>query len=104
MEGRNVNSLSTAEGEWWINDALRKPVKKIIKENSLFFESIKDVDKVYSFGFSYGSVDEPYVKEVISKIPTNAKWFINSFPSIKEKQDYKNIIIKCGYKGSIEEF
>ncbi len=101
---KDINWLSTAEGEWMVDYALRKPVENILNENSLFFESIKDVDEVYSFGFSYGSVDKPYIKKIIDKISINAKWMINKFPSDKEKQDYKNIIRECGYKGKVEEF
>ncbi|GAB6167599.1 hypothetical protein JCM1393_00590 [Clostridium carnis] len=101
---KDINELSTAEGENMVNYALRKPVEVVLNKNSLFFESIKDVDEVYSFGFSYGSVDEPYIKKVIDNIPTNAKWMINKFPSPKEKQDYKNVIKKCGYSGIVKEF
>lgn len=102
--GKDVNCLSTAEGEWMIDYTLLKPVEMILEENFLFFESINDVDEVYSFGFSYGFVDEPYIKTIINKIPTSAKWLINNFPSAKEKEDYKNTIKKYGYKGIIEEF
>lgn len=104
LVGKNVNWLSTAEGEWMVDYALRKPVEHILNENSTFFESIKDVDEVYSLGFSYGSVDKPYIEKIISKISINAKWMINKFPSDKEKEDYKNIIRECGYKGTIGEF
>jgi hypothetical protein len=49
-------------------------------------------------------VDEPYIKAIINKIPTYAKWLINNFPLAKEKQGYKNTIKKCGYKSIVEEF
>jgi hypothetical protein len=100
----NANYFSVAKGYSEINDILRKPVELIINENSVFFESIKEVDEIYSFGFSYSSVDEPYIREVINKISTNAKWRINSFPPEEVKQDYKDVIRKCGYKGIVEEF
>lgn len=101
---QNPNYFSVAEGYSTINDILRKPVESIINENSMFFESIKDVDEVYSYGFSYGLVDEPYIREVISKISTNAIWKINSFPSDKEKIRCKNVVRKCDYKDIVEEF
>ena len=101
---QNDNWLSVAEGYDSVNEILHKPVKKIIKQNSKFFESICDVDEVYSYGFSYNQVDEPYVSELVSRISKNAKWKLHSYPSEDEKRRYKTVVLKCGYKNLIEEF
>lgn len=100
----NANYFSVADSYELINDNLRKPVGSIIYENLDFFESLKDVEKVYSYGFSYNLADEPYIREIIKKIPANSKWSVHSFPSKEEKQYFKNVIRKCGYKGEFEEF
>lgn len=101
---KNLNYFSVAEGYSEINDALRKPVKEIICKNKDFFKSLNNIQQVYSYGFSYGIVDLPYIKEICKNASNITEWYINSYPPENEKQCYKKYIKKCGYEGIIKEF
>lgn len=100
----NPNYFSVADGYSLINDSLRKPVNKIIENNKVFFEKLIDVHEIYSYGFSYSEVDEPYIKEICKYISCDSKWYINSYPTEEEKSHYKEVITKCGYKNIVKEF
>ena len=46
-----------------------------MKKYSKFFKSLnRNINKVYSYGFSYGKVDGVYIKEIINHISENATW------------------------------
>lgn len=100
----NPNYFSVADEYCEINDILRKPVKNIIDNNLEFFLDLNDVDQVYSHGFSYGQVDQPYIRKICESISLNCEWYINSFPDKEQKENYKSIINNCGYKGIVKEF
>lgn len=57
---------------------LRKPVETIIHNNQNFFESLKDLNIIHIYGFSFSSIDEPYIKIIADKF-NNAKWEISDF-------------------------
>lgn len=101
----NLNYLSACDAYLDINDVLCKPVQDIIENNLEFFTGLHNINTIYSYGFSYGSVDKPYIKKICSCIKTsNSKWSINSYPSEEEKNEYKKFIKECGYDGDIGEF
>lgn len=100
----NCNYYSVADGYCMINDILRKPVREIIECNFDFFKSLNNVSQICSYGFSYGQVDQPYISKICESISPNCEWYINSYPNINEKNEYKSIIAGCGYKGIIKEF
>lgn len=60
---RNNNYFSVADEYCMINDILQKPVENIIDNNLDFFRSLNDIDQIYSYGFSYGLVDQPYIRK-----------------------------------------
>ena len=56
-----------------------------------FFKSLTtDIDKVYSYGFSYGKVDSVYIKRIINRISPDAKWYFTEF----EARDSESLRIK----------
>ena len=63
------------------------------KKNRKFFEQLKDVEQVYSYGFSYGKVDLPYIKEIINNISNNknSKWFFYDY-NIDENKKYNPLV------------
>lgn len=86
---------------------LKKPVDRIIKraETQNFLASIKDVMKIYSYGFSYGSVDLPYIVEICRHIDTHkVTWYFNDYSSDIEIQKYQKIVKKCGFEGCFSTF
>lgn len=90
-----------------IKAELKKPVDKIIKNERTqnFLKSLQNVEKVYSYGFSYGSVDLPYIYEICKHIDTaDVIWLFNDFSSDYEIKKYENALRSCGYKGKIDKF
>lgn len=66
---------------------LRKPTEKIIEANQAFFESLSDVELITVYGFSFSSIDMPYVREIIKHIKHGVKWQIY----VHSKKDEKRI-------------
>ncbi len=64
---------------------LRKPVESIINANQLFFESLSNVEDITVYGFSFSSIDMPYIKEIFKHVKYNVKWHIH-VRSIKEAE------------------
>lgn len=55
---------------------LRKPTERIIETNRTFFKSLSDVELITVYGFSFSSIDMPYIREIIKSVKSNAKWHI----------------------------
>ena len=60
----------------------RKNVDKIIKKYEKWFSSLKDVSHLYIYGHSFGDVDIPYFKKILS--------IINKKNVLIEVSDYKD--------------
>lgn len=55
--------------------SFKKDTVSPMKKYSKFFKSLnRNINKVYSYGFSYGKVDGVYIKEIINHISENATW------------------------------
>ena len=83
--------------------SFRKDTDFSLKKYSDFFKNLdQSIDKVYSYGFSYGKVDSVYIK----KIAPNAIWYFTEF----ESKDSKTLRIKkiklrkYGFEGSFGLF
>lgn len=67
---------------------LRKPTERIIEMNRAFFESLSDVETITVYGFSFSSIDMPYIREIIKHIKSSGvKWQIY----VHSKKDEKRI-------------
>ena len=99
-----------ALGSSFLNEMLgtfRKDTNTAIRKYRDFFRKLDcNVDRVYSYGFSYGAVDSIYIKLIIQKISPNAVWHFTSY----EAKDSKALCIKktklrrYGFKGSFSVF
>ncbi|PFZ06587.1 hypothetical protein COL63_27455 [Bacillus pseudomycoides] len=88
-----------------IHDSLRKDTRKIIEQKQAFFNDLTSIEKIYSYGFSFSSVDLPYIEEICNKLDTtNIIWFLHDFSSEEVRDGYKKIIRQCGFKGEFEVF
>ncbi|MHA4067887.1 bacteriophage abortive infection AbiH family protein [Bacillus cereus] len=105
--GRDFQSGPTGT-EWelsQIHDSLRKDTRKIIEQKQDFFNDLTSIEKIYSYGFSFSSVDLPYIEEICDKLDTtNIIWFLHDFSSEEVRDGYKKIIRQCGFKGEFEVF
>lgn len=62
-------------------DEARKPVKDIIKTKKDYFESLNDITEVIVLGFSFSSVDLPYIQAIITsnQNPQMLSWRISQY-------------------------
>lgn len=70
-----------------------------------FFKMLDpNIEKVYSYGFSYGKVDGVYIKRIINSISPDARWYFTEF----EAKDSEALRIKkvklrnYGFKGTFD--
>lgn len=49
-------------------NAWRKDVRGNIAKHETYFESLNDIDVIYSFGFSYNQIDSPYIGEIVQHL------------------------------------
>jgi len=87
------------------NNYFKKPVEKCIKRYSDFFNSLGNVDSIYSFGFSFSDVDMPYISKICDSIGDTSKviWYLNDYDS-KEHEIYKKKIVANGFTGQFDTF
>ena len=52
----------------------RKPVQELIQCNADFWECLREVSKVVILGFSFGRVDEPYIRKIAEVVRQDAVW------------------------------
>ena len=72
-----------------------------------FFKKLNpNIDRVYSYGFSYGKVDSVYIKRIINSISPDTKWYFTEF----EARDSELLRIKkirlrnYGIKGTFDVY
>lgn len=76
----------------------------MIKYKKFFKKLNCNVDKVYSYGFSYGKVDSVYIKKIVNNILPEAVWCFTEF----ETRDSESLRIKkiklrnYGFKGTFD--
>ncbi|MCL2417175.1 MAG: bacteriophage abortive infection AbiH family protein [Bacteroidales bacterium] len=83
----------------------KKPVNQCIANNKLFFDKLEGVNNIYSYGFSFGDVDMPYVSKICNSIgdTSNVMWYLNDF-DIKEHEIFKGKIKASGFIGQFDTF
>jgi hypothetical protein len=87
-------------------DQLRKNTEAAIKGKQDFFNNIAEsVDKIYSFGFSFSKIDEVYIMEICSKLPTaHVTWYLNDYDDIAKRTEYTKVIKSCGFEGTFDTY
>ena len=88
-----------------LKDSLRKDTDLQIKKHKTFFEQLNDVDKVYSYGFSFSDVDMPYIEQIKKSTEDGVTWYLDQFEwshdGEKEKST-KNRLKTLGFKVCVE--
>ena len=59
-----------------IHNLLKKPTKRIIRDNDSFFSSIANVDSIIVFGWGYGKVDYDYFRKIKDAVKPTTKWIL----------------------------
>ncbi|MGZ9869582.1 bacteriophage abortive infection AbiH family protein [Priestia endophytica] len=98
--------VGTEEALTDIHDALRKDTYSIIEYGlNEFYGTLKSVDKVYSYGFSFSEVDLPYIEAICCHLDTEGMtWYLNNYRYEKDGEEFKKRIRQCGFKGNFSVF
>lgn len=73
-------------------ESQKKPVDKLIKKYSSFFDTLHSVSDVHVYGISFSEVDAPYLN-LIAQIAANARWEISDYED-NNKDSILNFINK----------
>lgn len=88
-----------------LHKQLQKNTQNALANNRDFFNALTNIDKFYSFGFSFADVDLVYIEEICNKIDTSGViWYLNDFDSKKDIVKFVNKILHCGFKGAFDVY
>lgn len=88
-------------------NCLKKRTEETLKSKINFFNKInKKVKKIYSYGFSYSSVDLIYIREICENLDSkNIIWHLNTYDDKEEKNKaFEKCIRKCGFEGEFKKY
>ncbi|ASL62721.1 bacteriophage abortive infection AbiH family protein [Bacillus toyonensis] len=92
-----------SEGERSIHEKFRKSTDGIVEKHGEFLKKripAGEITQIYAFGFSYGYVDQVYLREIFKGLgdTRGITWFFNSF-DIEREEEFKEILEECGFNG-----
>lgn len=102
----NMSSyIGCEDGLEEIQDALRKDTAGALHAHQSFFQKLENkILAIYSYGFSFGDVDQIYLKEIFRMVNTEDMFFyLNKYDKDKHEQQ-KEIIQNCGFCGKFDTF
>lgn len=73
--------------------SLKKDVEGCIDNNQIFFNEILDVERIYVYGFSFSSIDMPYLEKIIRRTKRETHWVI-SWYSLDDKRRIMDFVIR----------
>ena len=103
---RNMSRYTGAEGILSeIHYMLKKDTGKAIYKHDKFFRSLyQGIECIYSHGFSFGEVDQPYIKKICEILPTeNITWYLNDFDKSRIPL-FEKRLRSAGFTGKISTF
>lgn len=69
-----------------------KQTKKIIEDNTAFFEGLAGTEKVIVLGHSLGEVDHPYLRKVLASInDCSVPWYVSYYDESQRKPHMENL-------------
>lgn len=85
-----------------IHRMLQKNTVSALERHMSFFKKIDfTVNKIYSFGFSFSEVDQIYIEKICRNLTNpNIVWYLNDYDDEIKRNEYKELITKCGFKGT----
>ena len=97
--------IGSEDGIEFIHSALRKDTAGALEKHRAFFQQMSSgLSAVYSYGFSYGEVDEVYIKETCQTAPTESVvWYLHNYVSADHDR-FKAVLRRCGFKGTFDTF
>jgi hypothetical protein len=89
-----------------IDRQLRQKTDIALETTSDFFFNLEElnINKIYSYGFSFSMTDKIYLENFCSLIKTEEViWYFNDY-DLSSVKYHKELLKKCGFKGSIDTF
>lgn len=73
------NGIAAGLQEYY--DESRKPVELILSNNRDYFDDLYDIKVIYVFGFSFNSIDLPYIRAIIrsNDYPDEIEWRVSYY-------------------------
>lgn len=105
----SIDDVNELEGEKnKIYNDLRKNTREILLYHQTFFDILKEIDSVYSYGFSYGISDEVYIQYIIDLLNTrsdinNITWHIQNY-NLENTNRITSKLQRMGFQGQIVAF
>ena len=88
-----------------IQNNLRKDTVGALQQHLKFFNKIKgEVDKVFTYGFSFSEVDRIYIREICKRLPDNAVWYLNDYDDSDKREQFASILRSFGFLGEIADY
>lgn len=105
MSSEDINITSSFLDDM-IGSFQKDTISPLKKYRNFFRKLDHNVNKVYSYGFSYGSVDSVYIKRIVERIAPDTTWFFTEYES-KDTEALRIKKIKLrryGFKGKFGLF
>ena len=98
--------LSCLEGVKYLFEITEKDTRQIWERNKEYFDSLStDIQEIYSYGFSFSSVDMIYIFAICHSLDTSKiTWYLSDFSSPEQIETYKNRVISNGFQGDFSTF
>lgn len=65
----------------------------------------RGITDIYSYGFSFGEVDWPYIVDICKALDTSGiTWHLSDFNDESTRNRFKDIIRHCGFRGTFSTF
>lgn len=110
-ENHQSRYIGSEYGIELVQEALRKDTAGALEKHQAFFQQLSSgLPAVYSYGFSYGKVDEIYFEEICRIADTSSTiWYLLNYPADERERDREHTRIKdtlrrCGFKGTFSTF
>lgn len=107
-----IGEMASLEDEERIhNRAIRiyndwgKDVSSNIERHQALFSQLSAVKEIYSYGFSYGCIDVPYIERIINSLDNteDIHWYLNDY-KLDANERLSKIIRHAGFRGHIENY
>lgn len=86
-------------------NVLRKDTDAVINKHAEELAVVADCSAIYSFGFSYSSVDKPYIERICSLIENkDVEWLFHSYSFEEETEHCKEVVKSCKFRGRFSRF
>ncbi|MFJ5746952.1 bacteriophage abortive infection AbiH family protein [Bacillus cereus] len=90
-----------------VHESFRKDTGGIADAYDYYFKDLPNhhIQEIYTFGFSYGDVDQVYLKKIFKglDVTNGITWFFNDYDKERE-EEFKAILEKCGFKGKYANY